>query len=184
VRSLLWRLLWKMRRRAGIAVLSGVVLAACAAGPDAVHWGVEECARCQMVISDERFAGQVVDRRGNTYKFDAIECMAAFLNDAQVADADIHSVWVADGTDGWAAAAEATFVHSPDIRSPMGGGFTAHADAGMARQLQAEVGGELLTWRDVLARVADTGHDHASHDHASRDNGGRPHADQNEAGGG
>jgi copper chaperone NosL len=171
--SLPWRLLWRLRRRAGATALAGIVLVACAAGPDPVHWGVEECARCQMVISDERFAGQVVDRRGNTYKFDAIECMAAFLNDGKVADADVHSVWVADGPDGWAAAEAATFVHSPDIRSPMGGGFTAHADVGVARLLQAEVGGELLTWRNVLARVADTGHDHASH----------PHAGQREAGG-
>lgn len=159
--SLLWRVIWQLRRRAGITALSGVVLAACAAGPDPVHWGVEECARCQMVISDERFAGQVVDRRGNTHKFDAIECMAAFVNDGQIADADIHSVWIADGRDGWAAAGDATFVHSPDIRSPMGGGFTAHADAAAARQLQADVGGELLTWRDVLARVAASGHGHA-----------------------
>jgi hypothetical protein len=41
----------------------------------------------------------------------------------------------------WVAVEEATFVHSEDIRSPMGGGYTAHADSDAARQLQAEVGG-------------------------------------------
>ncbi|HSJ05080.1 MAG TPA: nitrous oxide reductase accessory protein NosL [Longimicrobiales bacterium] len=172
MKSLLWRLIWKLRRHAGMAALSAVVLAACAAGPDPVHWGVEECARCRMVISDERFAGQVVDRRGNTYAFDAIECMAAFLNDGTVADADVHSVWIADGRDGWVAAGDATFIHSPNIRSPMGGGLVAHADAGTARRLQEEVGGDVLTWQDVLARLAESGHSHAGHPHAGETGAG------------
>lgn len=162
----LWKVLWKLRRRlVMLLVAPALLVSACAEGPQPVHWGVEECAHCQMVISDDRFAGQVVDRRGNTYKFDAIECMAAFLNGGTVAAEDVAGSWVADGPDAWVTAESATFVHSVEIRSPMGGGYTAHADGDAARQLQSEVGGVLLTWRDVLERVELEGHpDHAGHD--------------------
>lgn len=168
-----WRLLWKLRRRFSVPVGAVLLLGACAAGPQPVHWGVEECAHCRMVIADERFAGQVVDRRGNMFKFDAIECMAAFLNDGSIAAADVAGAWIADGPDAWVPAEAATFLHSAGIRSPMGGGFTAHADADVARALQVEVGGDLLAWRDVLDRVRRDGHaDHTGHEQPAGAAGG------------
>jgi copper chaperone NosL len=148
---------------APLALLLALVLGGCAKGPDVVHWGVEECAHCQMMISDERFAGQVVDRRGKTYKFDALECMADWVNRGGIAAADIHSVWVANGPDAWTPVEDASFLHSDGIRSPMGGGYIAFADAAAAVELQAELGGQFLTWTDVLARVAANGHVHGSY---------------------
>jgi copper chaperone NosL len=157
----------KTRLALGLALaLALPLLGACAAGPQPAHWGVEECTHCRMVIGDERFAGQVVDRRGKTYKFDALECMAAWLNDAAVAEADLHSTWIASGRDGWIRVEEATFLHSEGLRSPMGGGYTGYATADEARRLQAQVGGELMTWGQLRARAAD--HEpgaHAGHDH-------------------
>jgi copper chaperone NosL len=167
-------------RLSTLLLLGAVLITACAAAPDDVHWGMEECAQCQMVISDERFAGQVVDRRGKTYKFDAIECMAAFVDSGALAAADIHSLWIADGRDSWVAVEEAAFLHSENTRSPMGGGYTAHADGDAARRLQAEVGGELLTWQQVRDRVALTGHDHGA-DHPV--GGHDKHGDHGPAGG-
>jgi copper chaperone NosL len=147
--------------RAGVLSALVLLLASCAKGPEAVHWGVEECAHCQMSIGDERYAGQVVDRRGMTYKFDALECMAAFMAGGELPAAGVHSVWVADGRDGWTPAAEASFLHSDGIRSPMGGGYAAYATVEAARAMHAEVGGELLRWQDVLERVTAAGHEHA-----------------------
>lgn len=140
------------------AALLALVLAACAAGPQAVHWGVEECAHCRMVIGDERFAGQVVDRRGKTYKFDALECMAGWLDEAPVAAADIHSVWISSGRDGWIRAEDATFLHSDGLRSPMGGGYSGHASAAAAHDLQRQVGGEVLSWDQLRRHAADHGY--------------------------
>lgn len=152
-----------LRTLAGPA--AALLLVACTVGPESVHWGVEECAHCRMVISDERFAGQIVDRRGKTHKFDAIECMAAFLNGGGVATADVHSIWVADGPDAWRPVEATTFLHSPQTRTPMGGGYTAHASAGAAQAAQQEVGGDVLTWQDVRQRVGSG--DAAAHRHDS-----------------
>jgi copper chaperone NosL len=173
--------------RLPILLLLGVALVTgCAPKPDAVHWGLEECAQCQMVISDERFAGQLVDRRGKTYKFDAIECMAAFVDGGALAAGEIHSLWIADGRDSWVAVEDAAFLYSENTRSPMGGGYTAHADGDAARRLQAEVGGELMTWQQVRDRVALTGHEHGAQDMPAGhdDHGGHVPAGSNGPAGG
>jgi copper chaperone NosL len=139
------------KRGALLALVAALVATACAPKPEAVHWGVEECTQCQMAIADERYAGQVVDRRGKAHKFDSIECMTAFLSSGRLAGDDIHSIWVAEGRDGWVPAQDAHFVHSEQIRSPMGGGLTAHTTAAAARALHEIVGGEILDWAAVLA---------------------------------
>jgi copper chaperone NosL len=135
-------------------ILAAVLVSACAAGPQQAHWGVEECTHCRMVIGDERFAGQVVDRRGNTFKFDALECMAAWLAEERPASAELHSIWVASGREGWVRVEDASFLHSDALRSPMGSGYSAHPTADAARRAQQQVGGELLTWEEVRTRAA------------------------------
>ena len=34
----------------------------------------DTCSECHMIISDERFAAQIIDERSNAYKFDDIGC--------------------------------------------------------------------------------------------------------------
>jgi copper chaperone NosL len=152
--------------RTSLLLTLAVLLAACSRGPDPVHWGVEECSLCRMMISDDRFAGQVMDARGKTWKFDALECMPAFLADNDMTD---YTAWVSDGPTGWTPVEDAYFVHSPQINSPMGGGLMAFSDPDMAEEVARELGGTLLDWAGVLARprMADHGHSHAHAPHGA-----------------
>lgn len=127
----------------------------CATGPGQVHWGEEACAHCQMAISDERYAAQAVDSRGRMWKFDSVECMAAFLGDAGLG---AHTAWIADGRTAWIPADQASIVRSEQIRSPMGGGLAAFRDADMARAAAREVGGTIVEWQTVLSDAGSQGH--------------------------
>jgi len=159
-------------RRAGpsFAALAALLLAACSVEPQPIHLGSEECSHCRMVISDRQFTAQALTAKGRAFKFDAIECLAGWVRgDDAVPAADLHSLWVADFADpeAWLPAEGAVFLKSPDVRSPMGAGLTAHASAEAARRVQADVGGEILTWSEVVALAErQGGHDH--HHHASR----------------
>lgn len=148
-------------RRLPVLALATLVLAACSTGPAKVHWGEDSCDHCRMVISDERFAAQVVDERGRAWKFDAVECMTAFVAERE----DGLSAWVADGPDGWVPAREAWFVRSTAIRSPMAGGLMAFADEAEARATAGESGGELLRWAELLADppAHESTHGHGGH---------------------
>jgi copper chaperone NosL len=154
----------KTMLRSLIAPLALLLAAACSVGPEPVHLGSDACAECRMIVSEAQYAAQAVTRTGLAHKFDSIECLAAFLGGSNApAPADLHSLWVADFTqpERWVRAGEASFVVSPDIRSPMGGGFAGHGTLDRARAHAAEVSGEVLTWDEVLDRAATGGHAHA-----------------------
>lgn len=150
-----------------MVVAVALAASACTIEPQPIHLGSEECSHCRMIITDRQFAAQALNTRGRAYNFDAIECMAEWVQAGEaVPAADIHSLWVSDFTDSesWIAAEAAVFLHSDEIRSPMGMGLSAHASAESAQRYQAELGGELLSWAKVLERVGDhPGHGHQHH---------------------
>lgn len=142
-----------MNRLLATAVLLVLALAACEAGPREIHAGAEECAHCRMLVSETRFASQLLTDRGRGLVFDSIECMAEFLDEEE--DLRVRSLWVTDferpGT--WLPVDEAVFLQSQHLRSPMGLGLSAYADETAASRALREHGGELLDWAGVRALV-------------------------------
>jgi copper chaperone NosL len=154
-------------RLAGIVLLAGVT-GACGISPEPVHVGSDECAQCRMTISEPQFASQVLSQRGRSSKFDSVECMVAFLNGSSPAAADVHSAGVADfdEPERWVRVEDAFFVHSAALRSPMGGGLSAHAGRAGAESLIAELGsGVVLDWAGVRSVPVTHEHPHSSAAH-------------------
>jgi copper chaperone NosL len=150
----------RLRHAAMVLFLAPLLLTACAAGPEPLHVGTEECAHCSMVISDRRYAAQLVTAKGRSHKFDSIECMTRFLQDGAIAAGDTRSLWVMDVTgeaEDWLAVADAQFVHSAALRTPMGGGLAAYASGERARDDAAALNGHLLDW-DAVLQLAPAGH--------------------------
>jgi copper chaperone NosL len=136
-----------------------LLLAACGSGPREIQVGAEECAHCRMLVSESRFAAQLVTDRGRHYVFDSIECMAEFLDEGtEVPEDRVRALWVTDfGSPGhWIAAEDAHFLRSEELRSPMGMNLSAHALADVARDHREDFGGEVLTWSQVRTLVAGT----------------------------
>ncbi len=137
-----------------LAAASG--LTACEPKPEAIDWGKEECAHCKMNIADKRFAAQLLTTKGKAYKFDAIECLAGYINDKKIAKADIHSLWVMDydnpGT--FLTAQKSFFLQSPQFQSPMSLNLAAFANSKAVQAAQQKSGGKELYWDGVRLLVA------------------------------
>lgn len=145
-----------MRLRWATVGLSAVLaLSACSPAPESVAYGVEECGFCRMVIADPPFAAQAVSRTGRTFKFDSVECMAAFVLRGDLAAEETHSLWVQDldSPGPWLRAEKAAFLHGGVLRSPMGLSLAAvdasRIDSAASRRHQ----GERLSWDEVLDLV-------------------------------
>jgi len=139
-------------KRASVAV--AVAAAACAPpGPQAIADKGRTCDYCRMTISDERFGGQLITRKGKVYAFDAIECLASYyLQNAAAGDGS--SLWVADFAKPgqWIEAGNALFVRNDAHQSPMGLNLVAlRADTDNATA--GQVPGATLRWQQVLALV-------------------------------
>lgn len=132
-----------------IAIVA-TLLAGCEPKPQPIEFGNDQCEYCRMMITEAEYASQALNHRGRSFKFDSVECMAAF--DATAEDpGQIHSLWVPDfhNSENWLQSTEAVYLQSETLRSPMGLGLTAYSSEPAAREMQAEYGGEIISYEKV-----------------------------------
>jgi len=151
------------RRRGLLPVFLLVTAAACAGdrstGPPEIHYGLEECRHCRMIVSEERFAAAVVEG-GEAAPFDDLGCLVAHLRergDGVPADSSAPGggpvAWVHDHPTGhWLPAADAHFVRDPELITPMGSGLLAFAHRAEAEEVAAGAGTEVWGWGELLER--------------------------------
>lgn len=135
------------RAALALALLAG----ACAggpAGPPEVHWGVDECSHCHMIVGEARFAAAARGPAGEEARFDDLGCLLRWRAEGHEA----WQAWVQEASGGgWLPAAEAVYLHVPGRATPMGSGLTAHRDAAAAAAAGggAATGATVLSWQEV-----------------------------------
>lgn len=139
------------RRRAAVATLALGVTAACAPSPRAIRFGEDACDHCHMLITDPRFAGQLVTRTGKVYTFDDVGCLAAFVASGAVPAADVKAVLVHSYvmSDSVMDATGALYLQSDQLHTPMASGLAALHPGREADSVRAVMGGTLHSWREV-----------------------------------
>ena len=117
-------------RRSALAVLLGAVAAVACKPSDAPAepvWGKEPCAHCKMLVSDKRYAAQVIDDSGEHRFFDDIGCMVLWMDARQPPS----RAWVRESTTGaWLDARTARYARG--ARTPMDFGFEARTGGEIA----------------------------------------------------
>jgi len=131
-----------------------LLVAGCApSSPVPIAYGEDTCALCVMTVSDDRYGTELITRKGRAHMFDSVECMANFYLTQE--RSEVASMWVTDfrNPGRLIPLAEAVFLRSPDLRSPMGMNLTAFWTGEDPQALLASYGGEILDWEGVLEVV-------------------------------
>ena len=151
-----------------------------AEGPPEIRYGQDVCEQCQMIISEPRFAAAYVTDDGDYHRFDDIGEMFLYATDR---GETVRTFWVHDfHSEEWLETGDATFVHNPELTTPMGWGIAAFADRSAAEAYRATEGGTLLSATALQAEVKagdlrpagmdmsrmpdGSTHAHEGHDHA------------------
>ncbi len=149
-----------MRRSLSGCLAVGTVIAAlgvaCStSGPADIAYGQDECDYCKMTIADKRFGSEFISNKGKVYKFDSIECLAAFQITGGAALPSPKTMWVTDfshpGT--FLSIDQAALIASARQKSPMGVGLLAVGSEREAKRLIEAVGGDLVSWQQTQALV-------------------------------
>lgn len=137
--------------RTTIILLLSVLIAACSQQPSEIHYGNDECAHCKMMITDNRFAAQMVTETGKAVKFDAIECLARYAGDHK-AELETAKLWVSNFNDPgkWISLDGSYIIKSEVVNSPMGESLLALENEQVMKDHLAEYPGELVTWQRLL----------------------------------
>lgn len=130
------------------AVALTVACGAASGGPPEVAYGLEECARCRMIISEEAHAVAVVARDGTIWKLDDLGCLLAAREDWNREKA---RVWVHDVESAeWLDARSAHFVRQDPATTPMGSGLVALATEEQADRRTAD-GESIYDWQELVS---------------------------------
>ena len=94
-------------------------------GIEAIHWDRDVCQRCKMVVSERKYAAEIVNpNTGKVYKFDDIGCAVMWLKEEHIPWADKAKIWVTDAKSGkWLDAKSAKY--TDDSITPMAYGISA-----------------------------------------------------------
>lgn len=137
-------------------VLIGLLttLVACAVEAQPINFGQDQCHFCKMTIVDKQFAAQCVTKKGKQFKYDATECMVNELQKTGM-ESDMQIMLVSNYSGGrMLAAANATYLICPKIKSPMGAFLSAFATQEEGFKARKEHGGEVYTWKTLNEKLS------------------------------
>ncbi len=138
-----------------LMLVLAVALAACSPEPVPINYGKDECANCKMRIMQPKFGSELVTRKGKVYKFDAPECMVAFMLESQRAtELEGATQLVPDfQTEKFINAETAYYLRSEHLKSPMGMNVGAFSTKEQAESHRQSYQGELLSWQEFKEQV-------------------------------
>ena len=137
----------------GIIIL--LLTISCKVEPETIEYGKDQCSFCVMNIVDKTHAAQYVTKKGKEFKFDAIECLVNDLSEKNEGDLAIILVANYSNPGEMIDAKTASYLISPNIKSPMGANLSAVSTFENAKELQQKYAGEIYTWELLKRRLSD-----------------------------
>lgn len=138
---------------AGLFIL--LLTISCKVEPEAIAYGKDQCSFCMMNIVDKTHAAQYVTKKGKQFKFDAVECLVNDLSNKNENDLAIILVANYSNPGEMINAKTASYLISPNIKSPMGANLSAVSNFENAKELQQKYAGEIYTWELLKKRLSD-----------------------------
>lgn len=146
------KLFKKKSQLASVLMAAGMLtLMACgASGPRDLKINEDICAYCKMTITEPAFAAQLTTVQGRHYLFDDVSCMAGYWKENPNLKYD--QFYVADVCNApvFIDVEKATFLHSEDFRSPMGGNIGGFANQDSAAHYQIKYNASPTSWDELI----------------------------------
>src|SRR5829696_4394836 len=135
-----------------IAALLLLFISSCTTKPEAFKLGKDICDDCKMTIMDAKFGGEIITKKGRTYKFDDAHCLAHFIKGGNVKEADIEQAVFSnyEQENTFLDSKAAQFVISDQLKSPMNSNAAAFANKANAEQKAKETAGTVKNWDELF----------------------------------
>ncbi|NRD24352.1 nitrous oxide reductase accessory protein NosL [Winogradskyella litoriviva] len=132
-----------------------LIFSSCNVSPKPIEYGSDGCHFCKMTIVDKVHATEFITKKGKVYKFDATECMINYFDEFDTSEIELYLTNYFSKPEALTDATKATYIISKNIPSPMGAFLTAFENKSEAEKIQAEKGGKLYSWTELLAHFKD-----------------------------
>ncbi len=161
-----WFMEWYHQRKASkkirlipkVSVAAGLFLffiSSCTTKPQPFNYGRDVCDNCKMTLIDPKFGGEIITKKGKSYKFDDVVCMVHFLKSGAIKENEISQKVVINfqKQNAFIEAGEATYLLSPQLKTPMGGNAAAFVSQQEAEKIKITDPGEIMNWKEVSEKL-------------------------------
>lgn len=135
-----------------IILLVGLI-SSCKPSLEAINFHEDECAYCKMIISDPKFAAELVSKTGKVFKYDSAECLIKELKGAPTEKYTIMAVSDYNRDQVFIDADKAIFLISEGVPSPMGANLSSYSDRQSAETVRQAKGGEIYSFDEILKKL-------------------------------
>lgn len=159
-----WALEWYRHRkvvvRPGLASFliasQLLIIASCnTTTPEPFQIGKDNCYFCKMSITDSRYGGEIITKKGKVYKFDDLHCMIQYLKSGAEKEANISKKLAVnfEKENQFIDIEAATFVVSGELKSPMGSNAAAFINPQAAANFIGGKTAETTGWQQLYNKV-------------------------------
>ncbi len=137
-----------------IPIIVCLAMTSCKVEPEPLVYGEDACHACKMTLMDRKFGAELVTSKGKIFKFDDVNCMMNFFN-AEAANGSefTHRLVVDFAKPGkLIPAADAFYLKSPQIKSPMASQIAAFSSKEELESVQRELSGVYLVWGELITQ--------------------------------
>ena len=130
-------------------------LIACSAEPEPISYGKDNCEYCKMLITDSKYGAELITHKGKIYKFDSIECLAAYSDLKN--PKEINTMWVVNFSqpNDLINVNDSHFLLSENLRSPMGLYLSAYKEESSLLEIKKQYGGKKINWNELVKYVTE-----------------------------
>ncbi len=134
-----------------VLLLPLLLLGSCNAGPEAIAVGTDNCSFCKMTVSDAKYGGEIVTKKGKVFKFDDIHCLLSYSKGNMVEQKDVKDIYLVDyaGTHALVNAKECFLLQGGDIKSPMNGDVIAFKSNDDMKPFIKSLNAKEVTWQEL-----------------------------------
>jgi copper chaperone NosL len=151
-----WQLSGKQKKTlpmaGSVALLSFLVMfTSCRPGPEPLVLGNDQCSFCKMTISDNRFGGELLTKKGRVYKFDDAQCLLNFIGSGEVKKQEIGGVYFSNFTNPHELVKSdiAFLIQSELLKGPMNGNIAAFANEDSMRLAENRYSAKSVRWNQL-----------------------------------
>ncbi|HEU0111085.1 MAG TPA: nitrous oxide reductase accessory protein NosL [Flavisolibacter sp.] len=139
------------KKTVAVAVVSLMMISSCTTKPEAIVIGKDLCSDCSMTIMDAKFGGEIITKKGKTFKFDDVHCLANYIKKGAVKKEDVGQTLFINYQQPNTFLDEKTawFVVSQQLKSPMNSNAAAFTNKVTAEQKAKETNGDLKAWHEL-----------------------------------
>lgn len=134
-----------------LLVIALIVLffSACNPGPRPIKIGIDNCSFCKMTITDRRFGGEIITKKGKAFKFDDMQCLLSSYKSGS-GRMEAKDIYLVDFISyKFITAKKACLLQSEEFHTPMGGNMAAFSSENDLQNTSKQFNGTKVKWKDL-----------------------------------